>query len=76
MIILATFFPTYEVPQGKIDLHGELMKGAVELFDLIGLFVIISQQIGRGDLKILVAGVGMYCLTFILYLALFSCELQ
>ena len=60
MIILATFFPTYEVPVGKIDLHGELMKGAVELFDLIGLFVIISQQIGRGDLKILVAGVGTF----------------
>ena len=60
MIILATFFPTYEVPVGKIDLHGELMKGAVELFDLIGLFVIISQQIGRGDLKILVAGVGRF----------------
>jgi len=58
MIILATFFPTYEVPEGKLDLHGELMKGAVELFDLIGIFVIISQQIGRGDLKILVAGVG------------------
>ena len=58
MVILATFFPTYEVPAGKIDLHGELMKGAVELFDLVGLFLIISQQIGRGDLKILVAGVG------------------
>ena len=74
MIILATFFPTYEVPQGKIDLHGELMKGAVELFDLIGLFVIISQQIGRGDLKILVAGVGMCCFMFLLYSALFLCK--
>jgi len=58
MVILATFFPTYEVPVGRIDLHGELMKGAVELFDLVGLFFIISQQIGRGDLKILVAGMG------------------
>ena len=60
MIILATFFPTYEVPAGKVDLHGELMKGAVELFDLIGIFLIISQQVGRGDLKILVAGVGKF----------------
>jgi len=58
MIVLATFFPTYDVPEGKVDMHGELMKAAVELFDLVGLFIIISQQVGRGDLKILVAGVG------------------
>lgn len=58
MVVLATFFPTYEVPEGRLDLHGELMKGAVELFDIVGLFFIITQNIGKGDLKILIAGVG------------------
>lgn len=38
------------------SIYQELMKAAVELFDLVGLFIIISQQVGRGDLKILVAG--------------------
>ena len=52
---------------GRLDLHGELMKGAVELFDIVGLFFIITQNIGKGDLKILIAGVGTFVYFTLIY---------
>ncbi|XP_053409226.1 transmembrane protein 147-like [Mercenaria mercenaria] len=58
MLVLATFFPTTEVPTGSLDILGELMKCTVDLADLIGLYFVMSKTAGKGQLKFMIAGLG------------------
>uniref|UniRef100_UPI0035900715 BOS complex subunit TMEM147 n=1 Tax=Myxine glutinosa TaxID=7769 RepID=UPI0035900715 len=59
MLFLATFFPTWEgVTVGGFDAVGELMKATVEVADLCGLYVVMVRMAGRGELKVMVAGMG------------------
>ncbi|KAK3581003.1 hypothetical protein CHS0354_013897 [Potamilus streckersoni] len=58
MIILATFFPTSEVPTGGLDVIGEFMKSTVDLADLVGIHFVMTKIAGKGQLKFMVAGLG------------------
>jgi hypothetical protein len=41
----------------------EFLRSTVDLADLIGLYVVMMKIAGKGDLKVLVAGLGQYCLS-------------
>ncbi|XP_031559798.1 transmembrane protein 147-like [Actinia tenebrosa] len=58
MLVLATFFPTSEVPPDSMDYIGEFLRSTVDLADLVGLYLVMSKVAGKGDLKVLVAGLG------------------
>ncbi|KAH3825876.1 transmembrane protein 147-like [Dreissena polymorpha] len=58
MLILATFFPTNEVATESLDILGELMKCTVDIADLVGIYFVMSRIAGKGQLKIMVAGIG------------------
>lgn len=58
MLVLATFFPTSDVPPGYIDVPGEFLKSTVDIADLVGLHLVMTRIARKGELKVLVAGVG------------------
>ncbi|CAG0882659.1 unnamed protein product [Darwinula stevensoni] len=55
MLILATFFPATDVPGDYLQ---ELLKTTVDLADLVGISMMMNQIPGKGDLKVLAAGLG------------------
>jgi len=59
MVLLATFFPAGEsgAEQGT-DIIAELLKASVDIGDLLGIHLVMSRVAARGDIKVLVAGVG------------------
>ncbi|XP_027040556.1 transmembrane protein 147-like [Pocillopora damicornis] len=58
MLVLATFFPTSDVSAGHIDFIGEFLRSTVDFADLVGLHLVMTKIAGKGELKVLVAGVG------------------
>jgi len=58
MLILATFFPSFEVAEGQFDVMGELLKSTMDIADLIGLHYVMSKVAGKGQLKFMIAGMG------------------
>ncbi|XP_064651137.1 BOS complex subunit TMEM147-like [Lineus longissimus] len=58
MLILATFFPSFDVPAGSLDVIGEFLKTTVDVIDLVGIHLIMSKIAGKGQLKFMVAGLG------------------
>lgn len=59
MLVLATFFPMSESgPQQQMDIIGEFMKSTMDLSDLLGLHLLMLRIPGRGEMKVLVAGLG------------------
>ncbi|XP_043233696.1 transmembrane protein 147-like isoform X2 [Amphibalanus amphitrite] len=59
MVLLATFFPAAEsTPDQGVDLLAELLKTSVDIGDLLGIHLVMSRVAARGDVKVLVAGVG------------------
>jgi hypothetical protein len=58
MLFLATFFPASDSVVGQLDIIGELFKSTVDLADLFGLHLVMSQITGKGQLKFMIAGVG------------------
>ena len=56
MPLLVTFFLTWE---GSIcDFIGEFMKSSVDMADLVDLNCDVSQDAGKGELKIMAAALG------------------
>merc|ERR1719369_862123 len=66
MLFLATFFPVAMDEDDNDDLNAELpfdfvtefLKLTVDLSDLIGLYFVIQKVAGKGQVKVLVAGLG------------------
>lgn len=58
MLILASFFPMSDVPDDRVDIVGEFMKSTMDLGDLLGLHILMTKISGRGELKVMVAGLG------------------
>lgn len=60
MLVLATFFPMTEVANVShpLDILGEFLKSTMDLSDLLGLHLLMLRIPGRGELKVLVAGLG------------------
>jgi len=59
MLVLATFFPMAETT-GQMDIIGEFMKSTMDLSDLLGLHLLMLRIPGRGEMKVLVAGLGLF----------------
>ncbi|EDO34164.1 predicted protein [Nematostella vectensis] len=58
MLVLATFFPTSDILPGSIDYIGEFLRSTVDFADLVGLYLVMTKIAGKGELKVLVAGLG------------------
>lgn len=59
MLLLATFFPMSDNSiHGQMDVFGEWLKSTVELADLVGLYIVLSNIPGKGHAKLLTAGIG------------------
>merc|ERR1712226_201827 len=60
MLVLATFFPMTEAANVShpLDILGEFLKSTMDLSDLLGLHLLMLRIPGRGELKVLVAGLG------------------
>ncbi|KAK3697918.1 hypothetical protein QZH41_013005 [Actinostola sp. cb2023] len=58
MLVLATFFPISDVSPDSMDYIGEFLRSTIDLADLLGLYLIMTKIAGKGDLKVLVAGLG------------------
>jgi hypothetical protein len=56
MLLLATFFPLGS-PE-RFDASTEIMKATIDVGDLIGLYLVMTQTPGKGEMKILVTGLG------------------
>ncbi|VDK46950.1 unnamed protein product [Anisakis simplex] len=57
MLVLATFFPASDVD--GFDLVPELMKNSADIFDVIGLHVVITYLMaGKSEVRFLTAGLG------------------
>ena len=52
MLVLATFFPSIE-PNGigGTSLFAEMVKTTVDIADLVGIYYIIKQTMGKSELK-------------------------
>ncbi|KAI8775452.1 transmembrane protein 147 [Biomphalaria glabrata] len=59
MMLLATFFPSTESVSGGLDVTGEFFKSTVDIADLIGLHIVMSKFAGKGQLKFMIAGMGV-----------------
>merc|ERR1719510_726041 len=78
MIFLATFFPTsgddddvYLDREIPFDAITEFLKLTVDLADLVGIYVVMQRVAGKGQVKILVAGVGWAFAEFLLTRVIF-----
>lgn len=79
MLFLATFFPMGdEDEEGGVmdqelpfDLLTEFLKLTVDLTDLVGLYFVMQRVAGKGQVKILVAGVGWAFAEFLLTRVIF-----
>jgi len=62
MLVLATFFPmaneNADPDHHQVDIVGEFMKSTMDLSDLLGLHLLMLRIPGRGEFKVLVAGLG------------------
>merc|ERR1712165_75056 len=65
MVFLATFFPmsdeeddVYLDKEIPFDAVTEFLKLTVDLADLVGIYFVMQKVAGKGQVKILVAGVG------------------
>merc|ERR1719412_509086 len=62
MLFLASFFPMGDIEEEerehKFDLVQDFLRATVDLADLIGLYVVIQKVAGKGQVKVLVAGLG------------------
>nr|CAG4644276.1 EOG090X0CTK [Lepidurus arcticus] len=66
MLILATFFPSLDTgDESQLSILSELLRCTVDLADLFGLSFIMSRVAGKGNTKILIAGVGWAAAEFI-----------
>nr|CAG4652141.1 EOG090X0CTK [Triops cancriformis] len=66
MLILATFFPSLDAGDGsQLSILSEFLRCTVDLADLCGLSFVMSRVAGKGNTKILVAGVGWAAAEFI-----------
>lgn len=71
MLVLATFFPMSEgTQQPQMDVVGEFMKSTMDLSDLLGLHLLMLRIPGRGEMKVLVAGLGILLYFYVLYASL------
>lgn len=57
MLILATFFPVYD-SSSSFDFVGEIMKCTIDIADLVGLHLVMTKLVAKGQMKFLVAGLG------------------
>merc|ERR1719510_2836227 len=78
MIFLATFFPTsgddddvYLDREIPFDAVTEFLRLTVDLADLIGIYLVMQRVAGKGQVKILVAGVGWAFADFLLTRVIF-----
>nr|ADD24262.1 Transmembrane protein 147 [Lepeophtheirus salmonis] len=70
MLFLATFFPTSELDEDegyleedlhkeeKFDFFTEFLRLTVGLVDLVGIYLALQRIAGKGQVKIMIAGVG------------------
>lgn len=58
MMILATFFPSSDGSGAGMDLVHEFLKSTVDIADCVGLYFVMSRIAGKGETKVLIAGVG------------------
>merc|ERR1712142_1404591 len=85
MLFLATFFPITSIGGGDdddifredpeqpmaFDFLTEFLKLTVDLGDLVGLYLVMQRVAGKGQVKILVAGVGWAFAEFLLTRVIF-----
>ncbi|XP_062499456.1 BOS complex subunit TMEM147-like [Corticium candelabrum] len=57
MLLLATFFPVDSSGE-RFDPSTELMKATMDIGDVIGIYFVLSKISGKGEMKILVTGLG------------------
>lgn len=67
MLILATFFPMSDVSEssGGVDFVGEFLKSTMDISDLLGIHMLMNRIPGRGELKVLIAGLGWASAEFV-----------
>nr|XP_002131375.1 transmembrane protein 147-like [Ciona intestinalis] len=59
MLALATFFPSLDYNlSSNLNIVGEVLKSAVDIGDLCGLYYIITKTVGKPELKVLVTSIG------------------
>merc|ERR1719370_2677132 len=78
MVFLATFFPmsddeddVYLDKEIPFDALTEFLKLTVDLADLVGIYFVMQKVAGKGQVKILVAGVGWAFAEFLLTRVIF-----
>merc|ERR1719187_297027 len=62
MVFLASFFPMGDIEQEetehKFDLVQDFLRATVDLADLVGIYLVMQRVSGKGQVKVLVAGLG------------------
>merc|ERR1719412_577027 len=62
MLFLASFFPMGDIEQEetehKFDLVQDFLRATVDLADLVGIYLVMQKVAGKGQVKVLVAGLG------------------
>merc|ERR1719309_124502 len=62
MLFLASFFPMGDIEQEetehKFDLVQDFLRATVDLADLVGIYLVMQRVSGKGQVKVLVAGLG------------------
>jgi len=71
MLVLATFFPIMsDGPTGDdgkqdVDFVNEFLKSTMDISDLLGIHLLMNRIPGRGELKVLIAGLGWASAEFV-----------
>jgi len=62
MLFLASFFPMSDMDEEerehKFDLVQDFLRATVDLADLVGIYLVMQRVSGKGQVKVLVAGLG------------------
>merc|ERR1719508_187916 len=62
MLFLASFFPMSEMEEDeqdhKFNLVKDFLRATVDLADLVGIYFVMQRVSGKGQVKVLVAGLG------------------
>merc|ERR1719402_16448 len=62
MLFLASFFPMGDIEaeetEHKFDLVQDFLRATVDLADLVGIYLVMQRVSGKGQVKVLVAGLG------------------
>merc|ERR1719211_628362 len=62
MLFLASFFPMGDIEEEerehKFDLVQDFLRATVDLADLVGIYLVMQRVSGKGQVKVLVAGLG------------------